>query len=197
MMMKILEEGSLSFNFKDEYNVIKFDDSRFYRNHYNHLPEAKGVDFIAYNDNEVIFIEVKDCLGNETENKWRTSCEDKYKGEDTFCSEVSKKVASTFSCILGASTYSKDASDSADEISVLLNYVKADNYKEKSIKVYLILEGEFKSDARSGNTIRERIGSRISGNLKWIHCCSTGVYNISEVRQRKSLAFSVERISKN
>ena len=46
----IIEESGLHFRFREDSFVKKYDDSNFYRNYVNQLPEAKGVDFISMED---------------------------------------------------------------------------------------------------------------------------------------------------
>lgn len=46
MGTNIKEESGLKFAFPENDTVIKFDDTKFYRDYFNKLPEAKGVDFI-------------------------------------------------------------------------------------------------------------------------------------------------------
>ena len=43
MENNIKEESRLSFQFAENDTVIKFDDTKFYRDYFNKLPEAKGV----------------------------------------------------------------------------------------------------------------------------------------------------------
>ena len=47
MENNIKEESRLKFQFAENDIVIKFDDTKFYRDYFNKLPEAKGVDFIS------------------------------------------------------------------------------------------------------------------------------------------------------
>lgn len=60
--MVIKEESGLKFGFPDGDSVVKFDDTKFYRNSFNALPESKGVDFISTGQDAISFIEVKNCL---------------------------------------------------------------------------------------------------------------------------------------
>ena len=46
MENNIKEESRLKFQFAENDTVIKFDDTKFYRDYFNKLPEAKGVDFM-------------------------------------------------------------------------------------------------------------------------------------------------------
>lgn len=71
--MTQISESGLSFSFLDNVDVKKFDDTKFYRSYYNNLPNCKGVDIIANSDKILQIIEVKNCIGYETENMWRTS----------------------------------------------------------------------------------------------------------------------------
>ena len=47
MENNIREESRLRLQFAENDTVIKFDDTKFYRDYFNKLPEAKGVDFIS------------------------------------------------------------------------------------------------------------------------------------------------------
>ena len=66
-----IEESRLKFKFPDKSHVIKFDDTKFYRNLFNSLPESKGIDFIAIENDSISFIEVKNCIGDEGNCRWR------------------------------------------------------------------------------------------------------------------------------
>ena len=71
MENNIIEESGLKFQFPKNDTVIKFDDTKFYRDYFNKLPEAKGVDFISVDKNKIAFIEVKNCTGDEGNCRWR------------------------------------------------------------------------------------------------------------------------------
>jgi hypothetical protein len=43
----VIEESRMKFEFPDSSDVIKFDDTSYYRKEFNTLPGAKGVDFIS------------------------------------------------------------------------------------------------------------------------------------------------------
>ena len=59
MENNIKEESRLKFQFAENDTVIKFDDTKFYRDYFNKLPEAKGVDFMSVAKDKIAFIEVK------------------------------------------------------------------------------------------------------------------------------------------
>ena len=71
MESNIHQEIGLKFVFPEENTVIKFDDTRFYRECFNKMPGSKGVDFISTNKNQIAFIEVKNCTGDEGNCRWR------------------------------------------------------------------------------------------------------------------------------
>lgn len=73
------EESGLKFEFCDDVNVVKFDDTKYYRKLFNSLPGSKGVDFIAVGKNNIAFIEVKNCTGDEGSCRWRISPNNKKK----------------------------------------------------------------------------------------------------------------------
>ena len=52
MENNVREESGLKFQFPENDTVIKFDDTKFYRDYFNKLPKAKGVDFISVDKNE-------------------------------------------------------------------------------------------------------------------------------------------------
>lgn len=70
--MEVRESG-LVFSFDINTKVIKFDDTRFYREDFNKLTGGKGVDILTSSsvNNLIQMIEVKNCKGNESDNKWR------------------------------------------------------------------------------------------------------------------------------
>ena len=113
--MIILHESGMRFTFADGVRVIKFDDTLFYRDLYNKLPGAKGVDFISFDKSYVSFIEIKNCQGDEGNNRWRIAPDNHKKlathtsypisNRDSLDIEVAKKVAMTLSALSGAGSF--------------------------------------------------------------------------------------------
>ena len=60
--MEPIVEGQLCFMFPEDWQVLKYDDSHFYRNHFQNFGHSKAVDIIAFSkdEEEIWFIEVKD-----------------------------------------------------------------------------------------------------------------------------------------
>lgn len=65
-MVDPIVEDKLSFDFPDPWNAVKFDDTKWYRETIK--SRVKAVDIVAFSGDRHWWIEVKDCLGYETEN---------------------------------------------------------------------------------------------------------------------------------
>lgn len=171
-----IKEGSLTFVFAENAKSIKFDDTNFYRKKFNKLPGGKGVDIIVDDKDRLQLIEIKNCIGFETENVWRTSTNNSRanEGEDSFDIEVAKKVASTLACLYGA--WSKqNSSDSTSELGSIWAGAcsKSIPRDEKPIYVILFLEGNFGApglEARSKKAIMKNLQDSISNKLSWLNC---------------------------
>lgn len=110
----IKSESGIRFEFADDYTVIKYDDTDFHKRCFDPLPGAKAVDFLAANDNSVIFIEVKNCSGNEADNRWRIAPNNSKRDtiptghdvsdRDSLDIEIPQKVAMTIAALVGAYT---------------------------------------------------------------------------------------------
>ena len=170
-------EGGLKFSFRDEYNVTKFDDTSFYRKYFNRLPYSKGLDFIADSSSEILMVEVKNCKGNEAQNRWRTevnrtkSTTHDVIADDSFDIEIAQKVAMSISCLVGAST----KSSLADSASTLMPFYKGITSSkitsgQKRVKVIFLLEGDFDLKTRSKAMIMQRIQESLRKKLHWLNC---------------------------
>lgn len=63
----IIEEGKLKFNFSKSFDAIKFDDSIYYRKHFQKIQQGiKAIDILAINRDENYMIEVKDYTHPDT-----------------------------------------------------------------------------------------------------------------------------------
>ena len=62
-------EGDLTFHFSEGIDVIKFDDTVFYREKFSRVSNnIKAVDIIAVDNKKVYFIEIKDYRHPDTKN---------------------------------------------------------------------------------------------------------------------------------
>lgn len=155
--MKI-REGNLEFDFIDEVVATKFDENNYYRKRFNNLHESKAVDFLAYKDKLMMFLEVKDFKGHEIENVKRLRVNRK-DGEDGLDYELAKKVAMTLACLFGAAAF--DEETLSPFYKKLSEKTKA-NGKDVKIKIILFLEGEFKDTARTFKTITDSLKKQLS-----------------------------------
>ena len=115
MENNIKEESRLKFQFAENDTVIKFDDTKFYRDYFNKLPEAKGVDFISVAKDKIAFIEVKNCTGDEGNNRWRIAPDNRKRntthtsvdveGRDSLDIEMAQKTAMTIAALVGAKSF--------------------------------------------------------------------------------------------
>lgn len=178
----VIEESNLKFEFEETIKVIKFDDTEFYRHFFNKMPGAKGVDIIADSKDFIQFIEVKNCKGNETENVWRTSVDNRRyfvsgrsdERKDSYDIEIVKKVCSTIACLQGSWTKS-EMTEKAKELQVFwkgLNDARILKDKKK-IYVTLFLEGDFSANGPHSRTkmmIMKSLGDSINKKLSWLNC---------------------------
>ena len=198
----VLTEGKLQFTFPGE-KAIKFDDTEFYRNRFNKLPGAKGVDFICDTDGFLLLLEVKDCLGHESDNRWRIAIDNAKvdtapttvdtTGRESLDNEVAHKVSMTISCLLGAQTCRKNNRWKAEELMPYATALEEEKIPQgrKSVFVVLFLEGNFESDVRKKLATMQRIQESIEKKLKWLNC-KVSVVDDSTYRSK---LFEVERMA--
>lgn len=168
-----IQEGRIKFQFANNQTPIKFDDTDLYREFQNGIIEGKGVDFITKSGTQLVFIEVKDFRGAETEpvSKQRIQCrlrKGTEKGgsiiqEDSLDIEITQKVAHTFACLFGATTFPNHIAK-ADELKP---YVPLNS--DYSIEIILFLEGDFGSATRTKKQIMKRLQDEIKKKLEgWL-----------------------------
>ena len=179
--MEIREESGLKFGFPDENIAIKFDDTKYYRDLFNALPGSKGVDFISAGKDAISFIEVKNCLGDEGNCRWRifpnnqkrdtTSTKVDVQGRESFDIEVPQKVAMTLAALAGARSFG-DKKSSLDELKEIITTVfsedSADDTKTKY--VILFLEGNFGGHTRTKKMIMENLQRSMNTKMRWLNC---------------------------
>lgn len=155
--MKKIESG-IEFDFVDNFSVEKFDETSFYRNSFNKLPNSKGVDFVAKNSDIFAMIEVKNCKGSESDNRWRiapnnsklsnTATTVNTEGRNSLDIELAQKIAMTLACLCGANSkpdYQK-SNLLKPYFDMMIN--KHTSLDRKKIKVILFLEGDFSTNSR-------------------------------------------------
>ena len=111
---------------------------------------------------------------------WRTTCNNgkvlttqttvDTTGRDSFDIEISKKVAMTIACLIGA--YSKK--DICAATGALLEFAqmfeREEVIKNQKIFIILFLEGNFNSKVRNKMLIMKNIEDSIKKKLHWLNC---------------------------
>ena len=171
MENNIKEESRLKFQFAENDTVIKFDDTRFYRDYFNKLPEAKGVDFISVAKDKIAFIEVKNCIGDEGNNRWRIAPDNRKRntthtsvnveGRDSLDIEIAQKTAMTVAALVGAKSFGNTK-----------ECLSGDSFSNDSKKKYVILflEGDFGTKTRTKKMIMKELQDSMNKKLRWIDC---------------------------
>lgn len=179
--MVIKEESRLQFAFSEDSKVVKFDDTAYYRNLFNALPESKGVDFISVKDDSIAFIEVKNCLGDEGNNRWRIFPNNQKKdtshtivdveGRESLDFEVPKKVAMTLAALVGAESFG-DNKPSLEELKEIVKDILGGALADDSKKKYviLVLEGNFGGKTRTKKMIMSELQKSMNVKMRWLNC---------------------------
>ena len=175
-----LTESNLEFEFVEGLNVVKFDETDFYKRKFQYLPNAKGVDFVADSKEILLLIEVKNCKGYESDNRYRIAPNNSKVStapttvdvteRESLDIEVSKKIAMTLACLVGVHT--KHAYQIGDELKPYSFGLIDSSISEgkKAIKVLLFLEGAFETHTRSKKTIMRELARNINIKLSWLNC---------------------------
>lgn len=181
LFMEIREESGLKFGFPDGNTVIKFDDTKYYRDLFNALPGSKGVDFVSMGKDAILFIEVKNCLGDEGNCRWRiipnnhkrdtTSTKVDVEGRDSLDIEVPQKVAMTLAALAGARSFG-DRKSSLNELQEIIATVISEDFADDRKKKYIILflEGDFGSHTRPKKAIMSELQRSMNTKMRWLNC---------------------------
>lgn len=179
--MEIREESRIKFRFSDEVQVVKLDDTEFYRQCFNVFPGSKGVDFISVGKNMIAFIEVKNCTGDESNCRWRIFPNNKKKetshtsvdveGRDSLDIEIPQKVAMSLAALVGAKSF-EETKDSAEELKAMQKAVCSDDFANDKKKKYVILflEGNFATHTRTKKMIMSDLQRSMNNKMKWLNC---------------------------
>lgn len=179
--MEIKEESRLKFAFPDGSKVIKFDDTIFYRKFFNSLPDSKGVDFIVTENDSISFIEVKNCLGDEGNCRWRifpnnqkkttTHTKVDVEGRNSLDIEVPQKVAMTLAALFGAGSFGKNKPSLEGMEEIIKDLFSEDFLGNKKNKyVILFLEGDFGGHTRTKKMIMSELQRSMNAKMKWMNC---------------------------
>lgn len=175
--MEITESG-LTFHFTGD-STLKFDDTRFYREYFNSLPGSKGVDILCNSTEWFVMLEIKNCLGQEAENRWRIAPNNQKKhlapenaeSRESLDTEVAQKVAMTISCLAGATTFGhlRQTTQPLIPFSAALHKEEFSTYAKKLL-IILFLEGQFGSQTRTKKMIMSNLQHSLQKKLDWLNC---------------------------
>ena len=176
-----LVESNIEFEFPDGFYVSKFDDTNFYRENVNAISGCKAVDFVAAGSSRYAFIEVKNCLGDEANNRWRIAKNNSKRDtiptnhdvsdRDSLDIEMAQKTVSTIAALVGAysaPTPERNAIECYDIARMLCD--EKIHTGERMIVVILVLDGNFGCQTRNDNMIRNGLRQSIEKKLKWLKC---------------------------
>ena len=172
----IIEESGLKFEFPPESIAVKFDDTDLYRKRFNAFTDSKGVDFISDTKELLVFTEIKNCKGGETNNMWRIFPDNKKSamipaGRESLDIEVTQKVAMTLAALAGVKTFGSGRKDTT-ELLKFAEEVFSDKFSldQKKLLVVLFLEGDFGSTTRPKKMIMKDLQDSINKKLRWLKC---------------------------
>ena len=110
---------------------------------------------------KIAFIEVKNCTGDEGNNRWRIAPDNRKRntthtsvdvaGRDSLDIEVAQKTAMTVAALVGAKSFG-DTKECLNELTEnMFNSCQRDSFSDASKKKYVILflEGDFGTKTRS------------------------------------------------
>ena len=158
-------ESNIDFCFKDKFTAFKFDETEYYKKYTNGIKEGKGVDFIAFSDKEIVFVEVKNCMGHEKENEYRIHAGN----ENSFDVEVSQKVNCSLACLTASQTFDEFNKPKciSSEFVRSFNCVVMPNCE---ISVILYLEGDFNMKTRNKKMIMSALQEKLKNHFKgWLN----------------------------
>lgn len=176
-----IEESGIKFEFPNGNTTVKFDDDKYYRKFFCKVDGAKGVDFISSSEMQLLFVEVKNCAGHESECTWRIFPNKKKlstthttvdtKNRESLDIEVAQKVAMSIACIVGAHTY-LDRRETGKDIVSFGEQILSEKFAldKKSWYVILFLEGDFSCESRSKKMIMQELQQSLSNKLSWLNC---------------------------
>ena len=177
----MIEESRLKFEFPDRSRAVKFDNTDFYRKYINKAPNTKGIDFLVDDKKRLVFLEVKNCKGDESNNNWRVVPNNRkhdtskttvtVEDRDSLDIEVAEKVRQTIAALVGVQSL-KNTRKAAEEISIFAEALMSEKILDdsKEILVILFLEGDFGCQTRSKKAIMKGLQDSLNVKMQWLKC---------------------------
>ena len=163
-------ESGITFRFEDQYSdVLKYDDTAFYREMFQKQPSAKAVDFLAASDDRFILLEVKNCSGYGKKETNAPVSRD-VMGRESLDIEVAEKVAMTLAALSGVYTRPKPESKAAPCMVFAESlFDKLTHEGKRKIIVIAVIDGKFGCFTRSNQMIWKSIRESMEKKLKWLN----------------------------
>lgn len=186
---KSIAEGNLLFEFDEGVNVIKFDETVYYKIFKDCMEGNKGVDFLAYDDSHFIIIEVKDFTGYENNKTNIKRLMTDVPNFETLDIEMSEKVRSSVAAIFGG--HIKQDAIIHEYFEVLRGKVLKNNEFVPIIDVILFIEGDIeKMVGKKGVHQETRIAfksiqDKLKRQLKWL----TDRVSVENIELRRAQRF--------
>ena len=130
---------------------------------------------------KIAFIEVKNCTGDEGNNRWRivpdnrkrntTHTSVNVEGRDSLDIEVAQKTAMTLAALVGAKSF-RNTKECLNELREYIQFLSEDSFSNDSKKKYVILflEGDFGTRTRTKKMIMKELQDSMNKKLRWIDC---------------------------
>lgn len=167
--MITLSVNNFTFEFPNEWCVIKYDECNFYRKRFGPLEDVKAVDILAIGRELLFIIEAKDFTGHRIENKKRIANQE-------LALEIAKKIRDTVAVLYGAYRCGNK------ELRSCCDYLFAPN--TRPIKVIFLLEEDRPPTMhKSAKRIRSDLLTAIKQRLRYlsVHC---NLHNCADVSDR-------------
>lgn len=177
----IIPESNLNFDFLNNIQVAKFDNTKYYEKYFKAMTHSKGVDFIFIANDSLTLMEVKNCSGNENNCRWRifpnnskrdtTSTTVATEDRDSLDIEIPLKVAMTLSCLFGANSQ-PDMQEHSSILKPYFTYLASRQVSQgdHKIKIILFLEGNFSTHSISQKMVMKTLTDNIKKQLSWLNC---------------------------
>jgi len=153
--MKTVTEGKQTFSFPDDWYVVKYDDTNFYRKSVEKCADTKAVDILALSDTDMWMIEAKDFRSYRIDNKERIANHD-------LVDEFARKVRDTIAGLYGAHR------STTEQLSCFCNHLFPS--VAKKINVILFLEEDRPSEKhKSFKRARSNMKKAVEKHLKFLN----------------------------
>ena len=154
--MVAIPEKNLTFEFPDEWQVIKYDDSNFYRKRFEQMDDVKGLDFLARTDAVLWMIEARDFRGYRIQNKKRMQ-------NNELTLEVAKKVRDTVAVLYDAHRFENQ------ELRSFHSFLFGRNDPTARLEVILLLEEDRpQSGHKQFKAVRSNLVKALKQRLRFL-----------------------------